>query len=403
LNHVKMVLETGKTLARYVDKGKCILVHCSDGWDRTSQIVALTELLLDPYYRTLKGFGILIQKEWIAFGHKFEDRLGHGEPEDYSSEQSPIFIQFMDAVYQLIRQYPNWFEFNEEYLINILDHLFSGRFGTFLMDSESERERENLSAQTVSIWPWLASPERASVFKNPEYYVYNVPIYPNCATSHLHVWTGYYERYKVSMKQYHEHHQQSLNRNKSRTKLRTENQKLKEQIDEDAIKIARYEDILKEKISKETAFQDVLKEEIEKTKDPTHEGYDLEFIVTPNINGKIHFRVKRKSGLYPPQVKKFGVSNLQERMLEDYDPQNKEYNPKRRRSSTDEFVESFLSQAVTLPTDDENPTHFSNNSIITRSGFLDRCAQQAHAFMPLHIPVVTVSLGKVADWLKSVR
>jgi len=206
------------------------------------------------------------------------------------------------------------------------------------------------------------------------------------------------------MKQYHEHHQQSLNRNKSRTKLRTENQKLKEQIDEDAIKIARYEDILKEKISKETAFQDVLKEEIEKTKDPTHEGYDLEFIVTPNMKGKIHFRVKRKSGLYPPQVKKFGVSNLQERMLEDYDPQNKEYNLKRRRSSTDEFVESFLSQAVTLPTDDDNnPTHFSNNSAITRSGFLDRCAQQAHAFMPLHIPVVTVSLGKVADWLKSVR
>lgn len=31
-----------------------ILVHCSDGWDRTSQVVSLAELLLDPYYRTIE-------------------------------------------------------------------------------------------------------------------------------------------------------------------------------------------------------------------------------------------------------------------------------------------------------------------------------------------------------------
>ena len=31
-----------------------MLVHCSDGWDRTPQIVALAELMLDPYYRTLE-------------------------------------------------------------------------------------------------------------------------------------------------------------------------------------------------------------------------------------------------------------------------------------------------------------------------------------------------------------
>jgi len=87
-------------------------------------------------------------------------------------------------------------------------------------------------------------------------------------------------------------------------------------------------------------------------------------------------------------------------MLEDYDPQNKEYNSnlKRRRSiSTDEFVESFLSQAVNLPADDD-PSHFTTNS--AGSGFLDRCA---HAFMPFPQHVVTVSLGKVAEWLKSAR
>jgi len=34
--------------------GRPVLVHCSDGWDRTPQIVALSKILLDPYYRTLE-------------------------------------------------------------------------------------------------------------------------------------------------------------------------------------------------------------------------------------------------------------------------------------------------------------------------------------------------------------
>lgn len=49
-----------------------VLVHCSDGWDRTAQLTALSMLMLDPYYRTIKGFEILIEKEWVSFGHKFQ-------------------------------------------------------------------------------------------------------------------------------------------------------------------------------------------------------------------------------------------------------------------------------------------------------------------------------------------
>lgn len=50
------------------------MIHCSDGWDRTSQLSSLSMILLDPYYRTLKGFIVLIEKEWLSFGHMFATR-----------------------------------------------------------------------------------------------------------------------------------------------------------------------------------------------------------------------------------------------------------------------------------------------------------------------------------------
>jgi len=178
-----------------------------------SQIVLLMELLIDPYHRTLSGFGILIQKEWLQFGHKFADRIGHGEPKGDTDEQSPIFFQFIDCVYQLLDQYPNWFEFNKHYLIALLDELYSGRFGTFLMNSECEREQSQLFLQTLSLWPWLLSPENVVIYKNKEYCQFNDPILPTCATSRLNVWLGYYERYKSSMAQLHQHNSSTLQLN----------------------------------------------------------------------------------------------------------------------------------------------------------------------------------------------
>ena len=46
-------------------------------------------------------------------------RLGGDE-----EQRSPVFIQFLDCVYQLICQFPCSFEFNEDLLISIADHLY---------------------------------------------------------------------------------------------------------------------------------------------------------------------------------------------------------------------------------------------------------------------------------------
>ena len=35
-----------------------VVVHCSDGWDRTAQTCSIASIILDPYYRTIHGFQV---------------------------------------------------------------------------------------------------------------------------------------------------------------------------------------------------------------------------------------------------------------------------------------------------------------------------------------------------------
>lgn len=213
LRHISTILDGALIIVRNIHlNASHVLIHCSDGWDRTGQLSAVAQICLDPYYRTFDGFKVLVEKDWLAFGHKFLDRSGHLSSEKYFmvtendddmeeegvsaqraaqaffatvqkqftstshlKEISPVFHQFLDCVRQIQRQFPERFEFNEQYLLDIYRHLYTCQFGTFLFNNERERQesasssRKSFVEQTCSVWDYLDSPSEREKHINSLY------------------------------------------------------------------------------------------------------------------------------------------------------------------------------------------------------------------------------------------
>ncbi|CAF3566019.1 unnamed protein product [Rotaria socialis] len=175
------------------NQARPVLIHCSDGWDRTPQITTLAEIMLDPYYRTIEGFQALIQREWIAFGHKFADRCGHWNGSNDLNERSPVFLQWLDCIYQLYTQHPTAFEFNENFLLKLANHTYTCLYGTFICNTDSDRRANNLETRTLSLWNLFNINSKR--FINLLYSKIKKDIlYPSSSVRDLTIWSNLYLR-----------------------------------------------------------------------------------------------------------------------------------------------------------------------------------------------------------------
>ena len=275
LDHVSRVLAAASRIVSIltVESGS-VLVHCSDGWDRTPQLSALAQVLLDPFYRTKSGFAVLVEKEWLSFGHKFADRtsqyadvkivrnasnsssstpglipnssgtnspagsapdgsplpspaeestgssvlrgmkswgksltrnLGRLAPDSSNSggrvaptsDESPIFLQFLDCCAQIHRQFPWAFAFSESFLVELADAVYSDVYGTFLQNFVSERTASSLSTRSLSVWETLLEDGK----HNNPLFTGDVTdsLIPNSGGGWVHLWDAWFSRVPTSL------------------------------------------------------------------------------------------------------------------------------------------------------------------------------------------------------------
>ncbi|XP_050749598.1 myotubularin-related protein 6 isoform X6 [Gymnogyps californianus] len=141
LRHIKAVLDAAVFLVKAIAvESASVLVHCSDGWDRTSQVCSLGALLLDSYYRTIKGF-------------------------------------------------------------MIHEHVHSCQFGNFLGNSQKEREELKLKEKTYSLWPFLLDEKKKyqNPLYNPDFSPELTLLEPNTVSFNFKFWRNMYHQFDRSM------------------------------------------------------------------------------------------------------------------------------------------------------------------------------------------------------------
>ncbi|XP_068958715.1 myotubularin-related protein 12-like [Petaurus breviceps papuanus] len=141
-------------------------------------ISSLVQVMMDPYCRTRFGFQSLIQKEWVMGGHCFLDRCNHLRQND--KEEVPVFLLFLDCVWQLVQQHPPAFEFTETYLTVLSDSLYIPIFSTFFFNSPYQKDinvgKESQDSQSkplslLTVWDWSVQfePKAQILLNNPLY------------------------------------------------------------------------------------------------------------------------------------------------------------------------------------------------------------------------------------------
>ncbi|XP_073960257.1 myotubularin-related protein 10-B-like isoform X2 [Choristoneura fumiferana] len=181
LRHVARCIAFADDAARHLAGNVTVVLQEGDGVDYCAVVSCLTQLLVDPYFRTISGFQSLIQKEWLALGHPFCDRFGlprPGNPKDITPKDSslaqpaPVFALLLDCAWQLLQQFPDRFQYSETYLTTLSDAAHNHLFDTFLFNCPRDRElavAKNFVQRPVWDWGEQFSEKDKALFYNPFY------------------------------------------------------------------------------------------------------------------------------------------------------------------------------------------------------------------------------------------
>lgn len=148
------------TVVSTIQGGRTITVQGADKNCFHLVIAALSQLFLEPHYRTIMGFCVLLEQNWVSLYYPFSEGcalIKKGE----DKKRFPYWEAFISIVHALFICYPTEFEFGEELLHWLLYESYGFRFTEFLFPL-ANREQGCEGA-----WDWIMS--NTEKFRNPFY------------------------------------------------------------------------------------------------------------------------------------------------------------------------------------------------------------------------------------------
>jgi Myotubularin-like phosphatase domain len=150
----------------------------------------------------------LIHKDWVYYGHNFMKscNLNNDVPSLAEQNYAPLFVLFLDCVFQLVRQNELSFEFTEGYLVYLAYHCFTSKYFELthlnpLYYLNASQPAKGGSAGSP------ASEELASIFSSfdPSHYAnkFYHPLAVRKLTYHpsdICLWRSYFGRYTPDLK-----------------------------------------------------------------------------------------------------------------------------------------------------------------------------------------------------------
>uniref|UniRef100_A0A3B4FXD2 Myotubularin 1 n=1 Tax=Pundamilia nyererei TaxID=303518 RepID=A0A3B4FXD2_9CICH len=179
LEHVKLVLSGAIQVADKVSSGNSVVVHCSDGWDRTAQLTSLAMLMLDSHYRTLRGFQV---SRLTLVNMSLDIHRGY---EDDTRVSSEVFLTWLDC-------------YKRKSLRKLKLHRQNCVTVHILMSCASAASE--VRSKTVSLWSLVNS--KVDMYLNPFYTPESGRVlYPVASMRHLELWVAYYIRWNPRIRQ----------------------------------------------------------------------------------------------------------------------------------------------------------------------------------------------------------
>uniref|UniRef100_H3CN44 Myotubularin related protein 11 n=1 Tax=Tetraodon nigroviridis TaxID=99883 RepID=H3CN44_TETNG len=155
LEYIRSCLKKAAEVACLL-RGGHLTVALQEAEDRDMSCVvsSLVQVMCDPHCRTQYGFQGLVQKEWVMAGHRFHSRMNYHRDND--KEEAPVFLLFLDCVWQLLSQFPSHFQLTGDFLLALHDSIQLPLFTSFMANCQRERckRSQNLGQLYTPVNGW---------------------------------------------------------------------------------------------------------------------------------------------------------------------------------------------------------------------------------------------------------